>query len=78
MEVPVAEAQVISLMENAGRSMTCEEGLAFVARSRRQLDRFSVAFPNADDIRSSSEFQAEMRLRLDKLERNIRRTMADA
>jgi hypothetical protein len=74
----MAEAQIIGLMENGGRSMTCEEGLVFIARSRRQLDRFSVAIPNADDIRSSPEFQNGLRQRLDKLEADIRRTIAEA
>ncbi len=73
----MAEAQIIGLMENGGRSMTCEEGLIFVARSRRQLDRFPVAFPNANDIRTSPEFQNQLRQRLDKFEADIRRAMAE-
>jgi hypothetical protein len=63
-------AKSIGLVENAGRNMTFAEG-AFIERSRRQVDRFTVAFPNADDIRSAPEYQNQLRQKIDELEADL-------
>jgi hypothetical protein len=64
-------AKIIGLVENAGRNMTFDEGIAFIERSRRQVDRFTVAFPNADDIRSAPEYQNQLRQKIDELEADL-------
>ncbi len=64
-------ANVIAFSENVP-TMTCEEGLVFIERTRRQLDRFEVAFPLANGQRLPTEDEAKIRQILDELEADIR------
>jgi len=50
------------------RPMTYEEGLAFIDRMRRQLDRFGVAVPGANGRRMNPETEAQIRRICDVLE----------
>ncbi len=64
-------SNVIGLSENLS-TMTNDEGLAFIARMRRQLDRFEVAVPGANGRRMPPEYEAEIRRLCDEVESNIR------
>jgi hypothetical protein len=55
-----------------GRLMTYEEGLAFIERMRRQLDRFEVAVPGANGRRMNPETEAKIRCLCDELEAEFR------
>jgi hypothetical protein len=57
------------------RTMTYEEGLAFIERSRRQLDRFEVALPHADEQRISPDAAANIRRQLDSLEADFKKDL---
>jgi hypothetical protein len=56
-------------------TMTCDEGLAFAARTRRQLDRFEL-LPNADGNGMDPALVARARVLIDELERDIRDYLA--
>ena len=64
-------SNVIAFSENVP-TMSCEEGLAFIERTRRQLDRFEVAFPLANGQRMPAQDEANIREILDELEAEIR------
>jgi hypothetical protein len=57
--------------------MTFAEGLAFVERTRRQLDRFDVAFPGANGRRMNPETEAQLRKLCDELEADIKKSLGD-
>ena len=50
------------------RRMTYEEGLAFIERMRRKLDRFDVAAPGVNGRRMNAEIEARIRHICDELE----------
>ena len=50
------------------RPMTYQEGLAFIERMRRQLDRFEVTVPGANGRRMDPKTEAEIRRICDELE----------
>lgn len=52
--------------------MTYEEGLAFIERMRRQLDRFEVAVPGANGRRMNPETEEKIRRLCDGLEAEFR------
>jgi hypothetical protein len=58
-------------------AMTYAEGLAFVERTRRQLDRFDVAFPGANGRRMNPETEAKIRAICDELEADIKKSLGD-
>lgn len=60
-------AKVITFGETT-RTMTYEEGLAFIERTRRQLDRFEIALPRADEQTIAPEDAKNIRQQLDSLE----------
>ena len=68
----MAEAQVITFMESPGRTMTCEEGLTFIDRMRRQLDRFGVAVPGKEGQHMDPEIEARIRQICDELEAELK------
>jgi hypothetical protein len=55
---------------------TTEQGLAFVARMRRQLDRYGVAFPGREGQRMAPEFEECIRRICDDLEADIKTRLA--
>ena len=54
---------------------TIEQGRAFVARMRRQLDRFEVAFPGTNGKPLAPEYEARIRNICDELEEDIRKRL---
>jgi hypothetical protein len=60
------------------RTMTYEEGLAFVERTRRQLDRFEAALPHAEWQRIAPDAAANIRRQLDALEADFKRDLGIA
>ena len=60
------------------RTMTYEEGLAFVERTRRQLDRFEVALPRANEQRIAPGDAANIRRQLDSLEADFKKDLGIA
>jgi len=54
------------------RPMTYEQALAFIARMRRQLDRFGVAIPERKGQRMDPEIEAKIRRICDELEAEFR------
>jgi hypothetical protein len=58
-------------------AMTFAEGLAFVERTRRQLDRFDVALPGANGRRMNPETEAQIRTFCDELEADIKKSLGD-
>ena len=57
------------------RTMTYQEGLAFIERTRRQLDRFEVALPDGEIRKLAPEAEASIRRQLDELEADFRRDL---
>lgn len=57
------------------RTMTYEEGLAFIERTRRQLDRYEVALPEGDVRKMTPEAEASIRRQLDELEAEFRKDL---
>jgi len=57
------------------RPMTYEEGLAFIERMRRQLDRFGVAVPGANGRRIAPETEAKIRAICDELEADLHKDL---
>ncbi len=68
------ESNVIGFSEDVS-SMTFKDGLAFIARTRRQLDRFDTALPDATGRRLSPENDTRLRAILDDLESDIHRLL---
>ena len=56
-------------------TMTYAEGLAFVERSRRQLDRFKEAIPRPGGETIAPEDAADIRRLLDDLEAGFRKDL---
>jgi hypothetical protein len=65
---------LLTFSEDAGR-MTFADGLAFIEKTRRQLDRFDVAFPGAGGQRMNPETEAKIRSICDELEADINRSL---
>ena len=57
------------------RTMTYEDGFAFIARTRRQLDRYEVALPDGEARKMSPDAEASIRRQLDELEADFRRDL---
>lgn len=68
-------AKVISLSENFD-TMTFAEGLSFIERTRRQLDRFEEALPHDEGKSIDPAEAAEIRRRCDALEASIRKSLS--
>ena len=54
------------------RTMTYEDGLAFIARTRRQLDRFDQALPHRAGETIDPEDGTRIREKLDALEVSLK------
>ena len=67
---------VISFGENSATA-TYADGLVFIKRTRRQLDRFEVALPDAQCRTMTPEVAADIRRQLDELEASIRKDIGD-
>ena len=63
-------AKILTLAEPNG-TMTFAEGLAFIERTRRQLDRFDDALPHAPDQTLALDDAAEIRRMCDELGSDI-------
>lgn len=57
------------------RPMTYEEGLAFIERMRRQLDRFDVAVPGMSGKRMDPETETNIRRICDELEAEFKKDL---
>jgi hypothetical protein len=57
------------------RTMTYEEGLAFIERTRRQLDRYEVALPDGEVRKMTPKAEASIRRQLDELEADFRKDL---
>jgi hypothetical protein len=68
----MSACKVIAFGENT-RTATYADGLAFIERTRRQLDRFDDAMPQAGMKTISPEDRDGIRRQLDKLESSIRK-----
>jgi hypothetical protein len=68
---------VITMSENFA-SMTFDEGLAFIGRTRRQLDRFDDALPHAEGESIDPAEAIAIRLLCDELETDINRSLSHA
>ncbi len=68
-------ASQVILFGEPTRKMTYAEGLDFIERTRRQLDRFDVAMPRPDGQTIMPEDDAAIRLQLDELERDLRKDL---
>jgi hypothetical protein len=68
-------SNVIGFSENAPM-LTTEQGLAFVERMRRQLDRYGFAFPGQEGRQMPPEYEARIRRICDDLEADIRKRIA--
>ena len=68
--------KVITLSENLGQ-MTNEEGLAFIERMRRQLDRFAL-LPGTQGQKMNPECEAGIRQICDKVEREIHQSLCES
>jgi hypothetical protein len=69
-------SNVIALSEPTG-TMTFADGLAFIERTRRQLDRFG-ALPHAPGESIAPEDEAQIRRMCDKVESDIHRMLGMA
>lgn len=68
-------SKVISFGENPVDA-TYADGLAFIERTRRQLDRFEHALPHEREQSLSPEDAASLRRKLDELEWSIRNDLS--
>jgi hypothetical protein len=59
-------------------TMTYEEGLAFIERTRRQLDRFDVALPHDSGQTIAPKDATNIRRQLDALEAEFKRDLGIA
>lgn len=73
----MSASSVFSFSENVG-TMTFEEGLAFIERTRRQMDRFDVALPHSEGKTIDAEDATELRRLCDELEADIRKSLSDS
>jgi hypothetical protein len=67
-------SKVIVFGEPTGK-MSYAEGLTFIERTRRQLDRFKVAMPRAEGQGITPEDDAAIRQQLDELERDLHKDL---
>jgi hypothetical protein len=67
-------SNVIGFSEPIG-TMTFAEGLAFIERTRRQLDRFDAACPHPEGKTIDPEEAAAIRAMCDDLEADIHRLL---
>lgn len=67
----MSASNVITFQEKASGA-TYAEALAFIERTRRQLERFEVALPHTAEHPIAPEDAAEVRRLLDKLEASLR------
>jgi hypothetical protein len=67
-------AKVITFGENPATA-TYADGLAFIERTRRQLDRMDATRADGSDAPVSLESAAEVRGKLDWLEASIRKDL---
>jgi hypothetical protein len=67
-------SQVIDFGENT-HTMTYAEGLAFIERTRRLLDRFDTALPHPQGKSIAPEDAAAIRRQLDALEIDFRKDL---
>jgi hypothetical protein len=74
-EAFMATSNVIGFSENVG-TMTFAEGLAFIERTRRQIDRFD-ALPHAAGETIDRRDAAEIRRQCDELEADINRSLSN-
>ena len=70
----MSRPKVIGFAENT-RTMTYAEGLAFIERTRRQLDRFDTALPHAEGETIAPEDAAAIHRQLDELEAGFRKDL---
>jgi hypothetical protein len=70
-EAIMSASKVLKFSENIP-TMTYEEGLAFIERTRRQLDRFEGALPHQAGETIAPEDAARIRQKLDALELGLR------
>jgi hypothetical protein len=70
-EVFMPSAKVIEFSET-DRPMTYAQGLAFIKRMRRQLDRFDVTGPGKSGKRMDPETEARIRQICDEVEAEFR------
>jgi hypothetical protein len=68
------EETVLRFAEPTG-TMTFAEGLSFIERTRRQLDRFSMALPHGEAKRIAPLDEATLRCLCDELETDIRASL---
>jgi hypothetical protein len=73
-EVVMSASNVIEFGETT-HPMTYEEGLAFIERMRRQLDRFDVAVPGMSGKRMNPETEAKIRRICDELEADFKKDL---
>jgi hypothetical protein len=73
-EVAMPVSKVLKFSENIP-TMTYEEGLAFIERTRRQLDRFDDAVPHQAGKSIAPEAAAAIRQQLDALESKFQRDL---
>ena len=71
----MSASNVLGFSETTG-TMTFAEGLAFIERTRRQLDRFD-ALPHAPDEAIAPEDAAAIRRQCDELEADISRSLSN-
>jgi hypothetical protein len=67
-------SNVISFGENSAGA-TYAEGLAFINRTRRHLDRFEQALPHQRELNIAPEDAATLRHKLDELEASLRKDL---
>lgn len=66
----MSASNLLAFSENVP-TMSCDEGLAFVERTRRQLDRFGVALPGMTGRAITPEYEQRIRILCDELEADI-------
>jgi hypothetical protein len=75
-EALMERSNLLGFSENTG-TMTFAQGLSFIERTRRQLDRFD-ALPHAPGETIAPEDAAAIRRQCDELEADITRSLSSA
>jgi hypothetical protein len=70
----MARSNILRFGENTA-TMTYGEGLAFIERTRRQLDRFDTALAGGNASPFPPEEAAALRTELDALEASLRKDL---
>jgi hypothetical protein len=73
-EVSMPASTVLEFSEPT-KTMTFAEGLAFIERTRRQLDRFDTALPHEEGKAIDPAEAATIRRKLDELEADFRKDL---